>query len=112
MDATVFSQRVSGLIESSGKTLRGVALDLDIVPATLSRYISGVRYPDVRYIAKLSQYFNVSMEWILGLSDERYEREGEGIAELVNLYSVATEDDRELVMHILKKYKNAGASNE
>lgn len=112
MDATIFSKRVSGLIESSGKTLRSVAMDLNIVPATLSRYISGTRYPDVRYIAKLSQYFNVSMEWILGLSDERYNREGKDITELVNLYSLADENDRELVMHILKKYKDTGSSHE
>ena len=52
------------------------------------------------------------IDGILGLSDERFDRDGEGIAELVNLYSLADDDDRELVMHILKKYKNAGISHE
>lgn len=105
MEATIFSQRISALIESRGKTPTGVAHDLGITPATLTRYITGIRYPDIRYIVKLSQYFNVSMEWILGLSDERYDQYGEDISELVKLYSLASDDDRSVVKAVLAKYK-------
>ena len=112
MEQSVFSQRLSDLIESRGKTLTSFAHDIGISPATMSRYTCDVRYPDIRILMKVCDYFNVSMEWIMGLSDERFDRDGAEITELVKLYSLANEDDRDVVQTVLKKYKRVGAVHE
>ena len=112
MEQSIFSKRVSELIESRGKTPTSVAYDIGITPATMSRYLSDARYPDVRILIKLCGYFNVSMEWILGMSDDRFDKDGADVTELVKLYSLANEDDRNVVWAVLKKYRKGDVSHE
>lgn len=110
MEAAIFSQRLRDLIESRGKTPSTVGYEVGITPATMSRYIGNVRYPKLRYLILLCNYFNVSMEWILGLSDERLDHDdGKEVTELVRLYSLANEDDRSVVQAVLAKYKSIGS---
>lgn len=109
MESEVFSQRLLELIESRGKTPSAVGYAVGITPATMSRYISNTRYPDLRYVIRLCKYFNVSLEWILGLSDDKFDAEGPEVTELVNLYSLASEDDRAVVQAVLAKYKRSGS---
>lgn len=47
-----------------------VAKDLSITPYQLSRYESGKNKPDPEMIAKISMYYNVSSDYLLGISDD------------------------------------------
>lgn len=105
MDYSIFSQRLTELVESRGKNISGVAVDIGVTPATISRYVVGIRYPDLRIVIRLANYFNVSMEWLIGLSDDRLSRGDENLEELVHLYSLASSDDRAVVDAVLSKYK-------
>lgn len=42
-----------------------VALDLSISREALSHYENGKRSPDVEMLVKLSQYFNVSIDYLI-----------------------------------------------
>lgn len=101
MNATIsyqmFRSRLTYLIEQSGKRRTEIAAETDIRPATLSRYLSGDRTPDLEYVSTLADYFHVSMDWLMGKSEESNE--------LVRLYSMASDDDKLIIDTILKKYK-------
>ena len=55
MDYSIFSQRLTELVESRGKNISGVAVDIGVTPATISRYVVGIRYPDLRIVIRLAK---------------------------------------------------------
>lgn len=105
MDFTIFRDRLRQLVTGSGKTLQDLAADLNMSTPTLSRYLTGSRTPDLPYVVKISQHFNISIDWLLGLNGEKFEIMPPEIQEVATLYSVATQDDRRVVQAVLKKYK-------
>jgi transcriptional regulator with XRE-family HTH domain len=92
-------------VDSRGKSINAMADDLGMTPPTLSRYLAGKRTPDLQYIVRVSQFFNVSIEWLLGLSDIDYDILPADIKKMSSLYSVASEDDKRIINSILAKYE-------
>ncbi len=112
MDYSTFREHLRQLVTGSGKTLKDLAADLDMATPTLSRYLTGNRTPDLPYVVKISQHFNISIDWLLGLNGEKFEIMPPEIQEIATLYSVATQDDRRVVQAVLKKYKEAADDEE
>ena len=102
MNSTVnyqmFRNLLSYLIETSGKSRTEIAAQTDIRPATLSRYLSGDRTPTLEYAAALADYFGVSIDWLVGKTNDT--------SELLHLYNIASDDDKLIIDTVLKKYKN------
>lgn len=61
--------RIKQLREMHGMQQKELASIIGISPNTLSQYENGKREPGLEIIAKLSDYFNVSSDFIYGLSD-------------------------------------------
>lgn len=106
MDFTIFRQRLSELMESHGYTMRQLSDDLGITAATLSRYLAGIRTPDLIYVVRIAAHFKVTVDWLIGLDDEKYELLSPDIRELIHDYSICTDDDRRVIQAVLKKYHN------
>ena len=105
MDFSMFSNNLRMLIESRGMTAGKFCLDIGIPTATISRYISGDREPKFSYIVKIAEYFNVSIDWLVGRSGEKFDMLPADIQDVVSLYSLASEDDRRVIRMLLSKYK-------
>jgi len=71
------------------KTLKEMAEKLDISPSTLSMYFSGKRIPHPEIIIKVCRYFDVSSDYLLGLSDvkerDKYLNENDYVIEIKKL---------------------------
>lgn len=106
MDFTIFQTRLRELMDSRGLSMKALAEHANTTSATVSRYLSSNRTPDLAYIVKLAEFFGVSVDWLLGLDDDRYAPLPKEYKELVDLYSVATPDDRRVVQAVLSKYRN------
>lgn len=105
MDYTIFREHLRQLVDSRGKTIQDLAADLNMSTPTLSRYLTGNRTPDLPYVVKISEYFNISIDWLLGLNGEKFELMPPEIQEVAELYSLATLDDRRVVQAVLSKYR-------
>lgn len=105
MDYSIFQTRLKQLMDSRGLNNKSLADDVNITTAALSRYLTGHRTPDLKYVVKLSEYFGVSIDWLLGINDDRYEVLPQEIQEIAYLYSLADSDDRKVVQAVLNKYK-------
>lgn len=106
MDFTVFQSRLRDLMDSRGLSMKSLAEQVNTTSATVSRYLSSDRTPDLAYIVKLADFFGVSIGWMLGLEEDRYAPLPKEYKELIDLYSVATPDDRRVIQAVLSKYKN------
>ena len=67
-----FASRFSDLIEESGKKLVSIAEQTQISTGSLSRYQNGKTEPTATQIIKLAQYFGVTTDYLLGISDLRF----------------------------------------
>lgn len=66
---SVFASRLRDLRNQDGISQAALAEDLGIVKSTIGLYETGDTVPDARTIKKYAEYFNVSADWLLGLSD-------------------------------------------
>lgn len=65
----VFPKRLTDLRKNKGLKRQQVADDLGITRASLEYYEKGKRKPDIEMTAKIAKYFQVSVDYLLGLSD-------------------------------------------
>ena len=106
MDISTFQTRLRALIESRGNYIYEVAQDLGVSIPTLHRYLGGQRKPDLAYVLRIADYFGVSVDWLIGRSDDKFNHFTKETNEIANLYSAASDDDRAVVQAVLAKYKN------
>ena len=100
-----FKTNLRALIESRGVLGKEVAEAINSTPISISRYLKGAREPELKYVVAIAKYFNVSVDWLLGLSDDKFNVLPPDIQELANLYSLAASSDRVAVQAILAKYR-------
>lgn len=62
--------RIKEIREAQGKKQKELAVALGIAPNTLSQYENGKREPDLETIKKMSDILNVSIDSLLGKSEE------------------------------------------
>ena len=90
---------------SSNKSLSD---DLCVPAATISRWRTGDRAPDLEYVIRISEFFGVSIDWLLGFEQDRYSSLPADRQELLRLYALASDDDRSVIKAVLAKYKGVG----
>mgnify|MGYP002624216007 CR=1 FL=1 len=64
-----FPSRLRIALESEGKTQAELSRFLGISSQMIGYYKTGQSSPDWETLVKISQFFNVSVDWLLGLSD-------------------------------------------
>lgn len=69
--STRFATRISGLRKERGLSQKKVAADLGISSALLSHYENGIRECGLDFVRKISGYYRVSSDYLLGLTEER-----------------------------------------
>lgn len=65
----IFSSRLTEL--RGVKSRQSVANDLEITRQSLEYYEKGLRLPDVQILAKIAKYYNVSADYLLGLTEQK-----------------------------------------
>lgn len=65
----IFADRLRELRESYNLTRQKVADDLGITRSSLEFYEKGKRSPNIEMIAILSEYYQVSSDYLIGISD-------------------------------------------
>ena len=66
----VFSERLQDLTNANGFFKKQVADGTGVPFNTYRRYASGEREPHASIVASIARFFNVSTDYLLGLSDE------------------------------------------
>ncbi|MDO4301541.1 MAG: helix-turn-helix transcriptional regulator [Clostridia bacterium] len=69
MDTQILSKRIKELRQKLNLTQREFTEELSITPATLSAYEKSTVNPSISVIVEIAKKYNVSVDWLLGLSD-------------------------------------------
>ena len=105
IDYTAFRKNFVSLVKSRNKLLKDIAKTINVSPVTLSRYVTGNREPELAYVIRIAQYFGVSIDWRLGYSANETASIPDRFIEMINLYAIATPEDRLVVDALLGKYR-------
>jgi Predicted transcriptional regulators len=65
-----FVDRLQGLKKIKGKLQKDVSIGVDIPLRTYQRYERGERVPDMLVLIKLANYFDVSIDYLVGRTDK------------------------------------------
>ena len=65
-----FNERLKQLRQQEGLTQRELAKSIEVGRTTISEYESGKIVPKQEGLLKLANYFNVSVDYLTGVSDE------------------------------------------
>lgn len=68
MDNRPTTRRLRDLIDNSGKLRQQIAKDLKCDASTITKHYNGDRGINADFIVKYAKYFNVSADYLLGLS--------------------------------------------
>lgn len=72
-----FGDRLKLLREETGLSREDLAISLNITYSALSKYETNSRFPDKDTLKKISKYFNVSLDYLMGLTETRNPYENE-----------------------------------
>ncbi len=65
----IFAERLTQIIDETGLSRAEVCRILDIHPPTLSKYLHGKSGMSLETLKKVCKTFNVSANWLLGISN-------------------------------------------
>lgn len=61
-----FAKRLQYARKQTGLTQRDITKELGIAQSTIARYESGDREPDLETLGTLADFYEVSVDWLLG----------------------------------------------
>lgn len=64
-----FNEKLKELRKAMGLTLKDVSIRLEIALTTYAGYEQGVREPSLDMLCKICKLFDVSSDYLIGLSD-------------------------------------------
>ena len=102
--------RIKNLREKRGIIQEILAADLGITQQTLSRYEKDVTVIKVDILKRLAEYFNVTTDYLLGISDVKRDLTGQirlnetldEYYDMVEVYKTLDQYDQELVWSLLQ----------
>ena len=71
-----FSERLRSLRKEKGFNQTDLAKELNVTIGTVSVWERGVRKPEIETLEKISDYFDVSLGYLLGSADDRQPVDG------------------------------------
>lgn len=101
----IFGQQLSKILDRRGITQRDLAAELGFASeASISRYVKGIRSPDLDMLVKIAKFLNVSINELLDVEDPRVERPAPDVTILLSCYSRATDADRTVLWALMDRY--------
>ena len=71
MEQENFIKNLSNLLEENDITQRELAEKINVTEVTISRYLSGERSPRIEIVSKIADFFGVTTDYLLGISDAK-----------------------------------------
>ena len=115
----MLKDRIKKLRKKKNLSQRDLAKEINLSPSTIAMYETGKRKPDADKLKQIASYFNVSIDYLLGNTDERKpvnelikNEEAVEIEELLERYQVMLEGDeldesaKKSVIDFLRLLKN------
>ena len=101
---TKFSERLKKLRESNNMNCTQLAKQLNVSSASIGYYEKGERVPDLEVLARICEFFNVSSDYLIGISDfASKDIEKKAVADYIGLDEKSVDEIIETTSNVLLK---------
>ena len=105
-----FKDRLKSLRNERGLTQEDLAAGLNLPPSTIRRYESSEEgYPKQERLQLIADYFNCTIDYLLGRSEDRYEISDSEFniedKEVLNKFLKLTEADQKYILELMDRLK-------
>lgn len=103
----IFRMRLRELLDEKKWSQRELAEKCGTTAATISRWLSGTNVADVQGVISIAKAFNVSTDYLLGITSVRSESDKSLSVEkrfLTDIYERAKSEDKYVVWALLQRY--------
>lgn len=110
-----FGERLTNLLEEQNMTQKKLAEELDMVTTTINGYIKEHRQPDYNTLIRIAEYFHVSTDYLLGVTESRHVMEYPLTAKeegLVGLYRNMIPEKQDLLYEQAEFYQRPRRKGE
>lgn len=104
-DFDYFRENLKSLTRSKGLLNKDLAAEIGTTPATISRYMTNNRDPEFINIYRIARYFGVTIDFLLGINDDKNTGFTMDARRVAKLYMRASDADQLVVRTLLKKYE-------
>ncbi len=95
--------RIRYLRENAGLKQKEMARKFSISENAWSQYENNKRTPDLETIKNIAKFFNVSIDYLMNLTDEAYDPNENTFKELISIYNLLSKEEKK---KLLKEIKN------
>lgn len=99
-----FARHLKALLDKRGINQNTLAEQLQTTEATISRYVNGIRTPNIETAVEIARVLNVSMDELCGVQTPAQARQAPDVGILVNCYEKASDADRQVLWTLLDRY--------
>ena len=102
-----FAQRLKEIMKEKKISGKELAEGANTTEATISRYVSGKRSPEILEVLKnAAKFLGVSTDYLLGLTNNPFEKGSlpAEVKELLARYIRASDVDKKIIWAVLEKY--------
>lgn len=103
-----FRRNLRTLMNSNHYNGKEFAQKIGIAPTTVTRYFYE-RVPDTLTLWRIADFWDVSIDWLIGKETSGYQALPDGTKRLIDGYNSASPEDRHIIDMILKKYEQTEA---
>lgn len=103
----IFRLRLRELLDENGWSQKELAKRCGTTAATISRWLSGTNIADVQGVISIAKAFNVTTDYLLGISSDRNKADKWLSAEkrfITDIYERAKSEDKYVVWALLQRY--------
>lgn len=101
--------RIRELRENAGLKQKDMAVKFSINENTWSQYENNKRTPDLETIKKIAEFFKVSIDYLVDLTDETYDPREDEFREIVHIFNKLSKVQKQkLVSEIKDRYVEKG----
>ncbi len=116
----IMKNRLKDIRLKRGISQKILGIEIGVSQQNISKYENDIASIPVDVLIAMSEYFKVSTDYILGLSDERYNlkmqmtlnKEADEYYEIIELYKRLDIKNKKLVFHILTKMNELTADKK
>lgn len=105
--------RIREMRDILGIKQKQVSSDLNIPPNTFSQYETGKREPDLETVKRIAEYFDVSIDYLLGKTDKKNKPTANNgdelpkeMQEFMSFYDELDEDRQRKLLEIARLYRD------
>lgn len=101
-------QRLRNLRKRSGSTQEALATYLGITPQSVSKWERGEGLPDISFLPELAKYYNVSVDYLLGMDDNAFKEKMQKLLQTNTVLINEEKADKRVVKLAIEYASKAG----